>query len=85
MAGGELYARKDILGHKAIVIIQRYAHLSPAYKCAMADRMEQMWARPAKPANRLTNQNNGSGSKRTRRPHGMTKSAVAVQRGIRNL
>jgi integrase len=46
MAGGELYALKDILGHKTIAMTQRYAHLSPAYKRAMVDRMEQIWAKP---------------------------------------
>jgi integrase len=50
MAGGELYALKDILGHKTIAMTQRYAHLSPAYKRAMVDRMEQMWAKPVTPA-----------------------------------
>jgi integrase len=44
--GGELYALKDILGHKTIAMTQRYAHLSPAYKRAMVDRMEQIWAKP---------------------------------------
>jgi uncharacterized Zn finger protein len=47
MAGGELYALKDILGHKTVAMTQRYAHLSPAYKRAMVDRMEQIWAKPA--------------------------------------
>jgi integrase len=46
MAGGELYALKDILGHKTIAMTQRYAHLSPAYKRTMVDRMEQIWAKP---------------------------------------
>ena len=41
MASGDLYALKDILGHKNIAMTQRYAHLSPAYKRAMVDRMEQ--------------------------------------------
>lgn len=45
--GGELYALKDILGHKTIAMTQRHAHLSPAYKRAMVDRMEQIWAKPA--------------------------------------
>jgi hypothetical protein len=45
-AGGELYSLKDILGHKTIAMTQRYAHLSPAYKRAMVDRMEQIWAKP---------------------------------------
>ncbi len=46
MAGGELYALKDILGHKTIAMTQRYAHLSPAYRRSMVDRMEQIWAKP---------------------------------------
>ena len=53
MAGGELYALKDILGHKTIAMTQRYAHLSPAYKRAMVDRMEQIWAKPATPADEM--------------------------------
>ena len=48
MAGGELYALKDILGHKSITMTQGYAHLSPAYRRSMVDRMEQIWAKPAK-------------------------------------
>ena len=47
MAGGELYSLRDILGHKTIAMTQRYAHLSPAYKRKMVERMEQMWVRPA--------------------------------------
>jgi integrase len=46
MNGGDLYALKSILGHKSITMTQRYAHLSPAYKRAMVDRMEQIWAKP---------------------------------------
>ncbi len=46
MAGGDLYVLKAILGHKSIAMTQRYAHLSPAYKKAMVERMEQMWAQP---------------------------------------
>jgi integrase len=45
MAGGELYSLRDILGHKTIAMTQRYAHLSPAYKRAMVDRMEQIWTK----------------------------------------
>jgi len=47
MAGGDLYVLKSILGHKSIAMTQRYAHLSPAYKKAMVERMEQIWAKPA--------------------------------------
>jgi integrase len=46
MSGGDLYVLKEILGHKSITMTQRYAHLSPAFKQAMVDRMEQMWAKP---------------------------------------
>jgi hypothetical protein len=48
MSGGDLYVLKDILGHKSIVMTQRYAHLSPEYKRSMVDRMEKIWERPAK-------------------------------------
>jgi hypothetical protein len=49
MSGGDLYVLKDILGHKSIVMTQRYAHLSPAYKRTMVDRMEKMWESSANP------------------------------------
>ena len=47
MAGGDLYVLRSILGPKSVAMTQRYAHLSPAYKRAMVDRMEQIWAKPA--------------------------------------
>lgn len=50
MAGGDLYVLKDILGHKSIAMTQRYAHLSPAFKQAMVERMEQMWRKPIQAA-----------------------------------
>ncbi len=46
---GDFYALKDILGHKTIAMTQRYAHLSPAYKRSMVERMEKIWARPVQP------------------------------------
>lgn len=46
MSGGDLYVLKDILGHKSIVMTQRYSHLSPAFKRTMVDRMEKMWEQP---------------------------------------
>jgi integrase len=49
MSGGDLYVLKDILGHKSIVMTQRYAHLSPAFKRTMVDRMEKMWERAETP------------------------------------
>jgi integrase len=47
MTGGDLYVLKDILGHKSVLMTQRYAHLSPAYKRTMVDRMEKMWEKPS--------------------------------------
>src|SRR5213080_4906941 len=44
MAGGDLYILKEILGHKAINMTQRYAHLSPTYKIKAIDRMNTLWA-----------------------------------------
>lgn len=41
---------KDILGHKSILMTQRYAHLSPTYKRTMVDRMEKMWEQPSEAA-----------------------------------
>ncbi len=54
MNGGDLYALKDILGHKSILMTQRYAHLSPKYKRAVIERMDNIWgmgegAAPAAP------------------------------------
>lgn len=43
MNGGDLYVLKDILGHKTIAMTQRYAHLSPEYKRAAINRMDNMW------------------------------------------
>jgi hypothetical protein len=43
MAGGDLYVLKSILGHESIVMTQRYAHLSPEFKRAAVDRMDNVW------------------------------------------
>jgi integrase len=48
MAGGDLYVLKSILGHKSIVMTQRYAHLSPEFKRAAVDRMDNIWKVGAK-------------------------------------
>ncbi len=47
MHGGDLYALKEILGHKSITMTQRYAHLSPAHKQALVRQIENIWAKPA--------------------------------------
>lgn len=76
MAGGELYALKDILGHKTIAMTQRYAHLSPTYRRSMVVRMEQIWAKPESPPAEMP-----VTEKRRRlvQRHGhATKTAVAV-------
>ena len=76
MAGGELYALKDILGHKTIAMTQRYAHLSPAYKRAMVDRMELIWAKPAnRPPEMPVTENR---RRLLQRRNHATKTAVAV-------
>src|SRR2546428_4572014 len=53
MSGGDLYILKEILGHKAINMTQRYAHLSPTYKIRAIDRMNTLWA-AAKPQPRMS-------------------------------
>jgi hypothetical protein len=50
MAGGDLYILQEILGHKSITMTQRYAHLSPAYKIKVIDRMNTLWLRTTMPA-----------------------------------
>jgi integrase len=39
MAGVELYTVKEILGHKTLVMTQRYAHLSPAHQRQAVERL----------------------------------------------
>jgi hypothetical protein len=46
------HALKDILGHKTLAMTIRYSHLSTAYRRSMVDRMEQIWAKPAKSSKR---------------------------------
>ena len=40
MSGGDLYTLKEILGHKTILMTQRYAHLSMAHKREVAKVMD---------------------------------------------
>jgi len=49
MAGGDLYVLKNILGHKSIAMTQRYAHLSPEFKRAAVNRMDNIWKVGARP------------------------------------
>jgi integrase len=49
MSGGDIYALQHLLGHKSIVMTQRYAHLSPEFKRAAVDRMDNIWKVGAKP------------------------------------
>jgi integrase len=79
MAGGELYALQNILGHKSAAMTQRYAHLSPAYKRKMVDRMEQIWAKPAsRPAEMPITVPEGNRRRLLKRHTHPTKTAVAV-------
>jgi len=50
MAAGDLYALKDILGHKSILMSQRYVHLSPKFKRAAVNRMDNIWSNGARPS-----------------------------------
>ena len=62
MNGGDLFTLKEILGHKTILMTQRYAHLSQAHKREVAKVLDTFWtlspisdspsAQPASP-NRL--------------------------------
>jgi integrase len=76
MAGGDLYVLRSILGHKSVAMTQRYAHLSPAYKRAMVDRMEQIWAKPASQSAEMPVRKNPR--RLLQRHDRATKTAVAV-------
>ena len=39
MSGVDLYTVKEILGHKTLVMTQRYAHLSPAHQRNVVERL----------------------------------------------
>ena len=47
MSGGDLYTLKEILGHKTVLMTQRYAHLSQAHKREVAKVMDTFWTLPA--------------------------------------
>ena len=51
MSGVGLYTVKEILGHKTLVITQRYAHLSPAHQ---RERMERLARRRGGAGKQLT-------------------------------
>ena len=55
---------------------QRYAHLSPAYRRSMVDRMEQIWARPAGESIRPNAVK--SHSPNNRRQDSIKRAAVAI-------
>jgi integrase len=43
MAGGDLYLLRDVLGHKAITMTQRYAHLSPQFKRSAVNLLDKIF------------------------------------------
>src|SRR5258708_26071449 len=49
MAGGDLYVLKSILGHKSIVMTQRYAHLSPDRTRTAVNRLAKLCQTRPKP------------------------------------
>ena len=59
MSGGDLYVLKNILGHKSIVMTQRYAHLSPEFKRAAVNRMDNIWKNASNPSTGVTEASSG--------------------------
>ncbi len=45
MAGGDLYLLKEILGHKSIVMTQRYAHLSPQFTRSAVNLLDKIFVK----------------------------------------
>jgi integrase len=42
-SGGDIYVLKSLLGHKTVQMTARYSHLSPAYRLAAINRMNNLW------------------------------------------
>jgi integrase len=57
MAGGDLYILKNLLGHKTIVMTQRYAHLSPEFKRSAVNHMDNIWNPSVTPRTDVTDGN----------------------------
>lgn len=43
MAGGDLYLLKEILGHRSIVMTQRYSHLSPQFTRSAVNLLDKIY------------------------------------------
>jgi integrase len=43
MASGDLYLLRDVLGHQAITMTQRYAHLSPQFKRSAVNLLDKIF------------------------------------------
>ena len=54
MAGGDLYLLKEILGHKSIVMTQRYSHLSPKFMRSAINVLNKIYASSADEVEILT-------------------------------
>jgi|SRR5438552_4891546 len=50
MAEGSLYLLKEILGHKSIVMTQRYAHLSPQFTRSAVNLLDKIFVKSHQPA-----------------------------------
>jgi integrase len=49
MAGGDLYLLKEALGHRSIVMTQRYSHLSPQFTRSAVNLLDKIYGRGQAP------------------------------------
>jgi integrase len=50
MAGGDLFFLKEVLGHRSIVMTQRYSHLSPQFTRSAVNLLNKIYGNSAAPA-----------------------------------
>ena len=60
MAGCDLYALANNMGVNSLMVLKRYAHLSPTFRKSEADKLQEFWGTRAAHVTRK-----GSGNQRT--------------------